>query len=44
MDGFTTLTYNGGHLVDVLLPLAVLAGMTVILFIIAIPRFKYQVD
>ncbi len=25
-------------------PLGVLAGMTVVLFLIAIPRFKYQVD
>jgi ABC-2 type transport system permease protein len=44
MDGFTALTYRGAHLVDVWVPLAVLAGMTVVLFLIAIPRFKYQVD
>jgi ABC-2 type transport system permease protein len=44
MDGFTALTYNGAHLADIWLPLAVLAGMTVILFLIAIPRFRYQVD
>jgi ABC-2 type transport system permease protein len=44
MDGFTALTYHGAHLVDILVPLAVLAGMTVLLFIIAIPRFHYQVD
>jgi ABC-2 type transport system permease protein len=44
MDGFTALTYNEAHLADIWLPLAVLAGMTVILFLIAIPRFRYQVD
>jgi ABC-type multidrug transport system permease subunit len=44
MDGFTALTYKGAHLVDVLVPLAVLLGMTVVAFIIAIPRFRYQVD
>jgi ABC-type transport system involved in multi-copper enzyme maturation permease subunit len=44
MDGFTALTYRGAHLGDILLPLGVLSGMTVVLFLIAIPRFKYQVD
>lgn len=44
MDGFTALTYNGAHLADILLPLAVLSGMTLVLFLIAIPRFRYQVD
>ena len=44
MDGFTALTYNGAHLADIWLPLAVLLGMTLVLFLIAIPRFKYQVD
>ncbi len=44
MDGFTALTYNGAHLVDILIPLAVLLGMTVVAFLIAIPRFRYQVD
>jgi ABC-2 type transport system permease protein len=44
MDGFTALTYNGATLVNILVPLAVLAGMTVVLFLIAIPRFRYQVD
>ena len=44
MDGFTALTYKGAHLVDILVPLAVLLGMTVVLFLVAIPRFKYQVD
>jgi ABC-type multidrug transport system permease subunit len=44
MDGFTALTYHGAHLVDILVPLAVLVGMTVLLFLIAIPRFRYQVD
>lgn len=44
MDGFTALTYGGAHLVDILVPLVVLLGMTVLFFLIAIPRFKYQVD
>jgi len=44
MDGFTALTYNGAILVDIWVPLAVLTGMTIVLFLIAIPRFKYQVD
>jgi ABC-type multidrug transport system permease subunit len=44
MDGFTALTYEGAHLADIWVPLAVLLGMTVLAFIIAIPRFRYQVD
>jgi ABC-2 type transport system permease protein len=43
MDGFTALTYNGAHLGDILIPLGVLLGMTIVFFLIAIPRFKYQV-
>jgi ABC-type multidrug transport system permease subunit len=44
MDGFTALTYNGAHLADILIPLSVLVGMTVLFFLIAIPRFRFQVD
>jgi ABC-2 type transport system permease protein len=44
MDGFTALTYHGAHLADIWLPLVVLIGMTVVLFLIAIPRFRYHVD
>jgi ABC-type multidrug transport system permease subunit len=44
MDGFTALTYRGAHLANVLVPLAVLLGMAVVAFIIAIPRFRYHVD
>jgi ABC-2 type transport system permease protein len=44
MDGFTALTYRGAHLMDIWLPLAVLIGMTVVFFVLAIPRFRYQVD
>ena len=44
MDGFTALTYQGAHLADILLPVAVLVGMTVVAFLIAIPLFRYQVD
>ncbi len=44
MDGFTALTYNGAHLADILLPMGVLLAMTIVFFLIAIPRFKFQVD
>jgi ABC-type multidrug transport system permease subunit len=44
MQGFTALTYNGAHLADIWISLAVLLGMTVLAFIIAIPRFRYHVD
>jgi ABC-2 type transport system permease protein len=44
MDGFTALTYNGARLADILVPLAVLLGMAALFFLIAIPRFRYQVD
>jgi ABC-type multidrug transport system permease subunit len=44
MDGFTALTYEGAHLADVWVPLAVLLGMAVLAFVIAIPRFRYQVE
>ncbi len=43
MDGFTALTYHQAHLVNILLPLGVLLGMTIVLFLIAVPRFRYQV-
>lgn len=44
MDGFTALTYHGAHLVNIIVPLGVLIGMTVVFFLIAIPRFRYYVD
>ncbi len=44
MDGFTALTYKSAHLVDILVPLGVLSCMTVVLFLIAVPRFRYSVD
>lgn len=44
MDGFTALTYEGAHLADIWVPLAVLLGMTIVAFLIAIPRFRYLVD
>ncbi len=44
MDGFTRLTYEGGRLADIWIPLSVLAGMTVAAFLIAIPRFRYSVE
>jgi ABC-2 type transport system permease protein len=44
MDGFTALTYEGAHLADIWLQLVVLLGMTVVAFISAIRRFRYQVE
>jgi ABC-type multidrug transport system permease subunit len=44
MDGFTALTYEGAHLADVWVPLVVLLGMAVVAFVVAIPRFRYQVE
>jgi ABC-type multidrug transport system permease subunit len=44
MDGFTALTYEGAHLADIWVSLAILLGMTIVAFLIAIPRFRYQVD
>ncbi len=44
MDGMTALTYRGAHLGDVLVPLAVLVGMALVAFAIAIPRLRYEVQ
>jgi ABC-type multidrug transport system permease subunit len=44
MDGFTALTYHGAHLADIWLPIVVLIGLTIVFFLIAIPRFRYHVD
>lgn len=44
MDAFTQLTYEGAVLQDIMIPVAVLLGMTVVAFLIAIPRFRYDVD
>jgi ABC-2 type transport system permease protein len=44
MDGMTALTYEGAHLGNVLVPLGVMLGMAVLAFVVAIPRFRYQVD
>jgi ABC-2 type transport system permease protein len=44
MDGARSLVYEGGHLTEIVLPLAVLLGLALVSFLIAIPRFRYQVD
>jgi ABC-type multidrug transport system permease subunit len=44
MEGATSLVYEGGHLPDILLPLGVLLGLALTCFLIAVPRFRYQVD
>jgi ABC-2 type transport system permease protein len=42
MDGFTALTYERATLGDVWIPILVLLGMSLLGFLIAIPRFEYQ--
>jgi ABC-2 type transport system permease protein len=44
MDGFTALTYEGARLADIWVPIGVLLGIALLAFLIAIPRFRYQVD
>jgi ABC-2 type transport system permease protein len=44
MDGSATLIYDGGRIADIWLPLVVLLALAVVAFLIAIPRFHYQVD
>ncbi len=42
MDGFHTLLYNQGGLPDVLLPVGVLLVGAVVLFVIAVARFRFD--
>jgi ABC-type multidrug transport system permease subunit len=42
MDGFTTLLFYGGGLVDVLVPVGVLLALTAGLFAFGITRFTYE--
>lgn len=42
MDAFHELIFYGGGLPDVVVPVAVLLAMTVVLFVIALPRFRYD--
>jgi ABC-2 type transport system permease protein len=44
MEAFTKLTYQGAGLGDIWGQLLVLAGFTVVAFILAIPRFTYTLD
>lgn len=44
MEGFNALIFNDARLEDILISLAVLVGMTMVAFVIAIPRFRYKVD
>ncbi len=41
MDGFNSLIFYGGSLVDVLLPIAVLLGVTAVLFAYGASHFKF---
>jgi len=42
MDGYHDLFFNNGGLADVTVPVLVLLAMSAVLFIVAIPRFKYE--
>jgi ABC-2 type transport system permease protein len=42
MDGFNQLAFFQGGLGDVLLPIGVLLAMSVVFFVIAVSRFKYE--
>jgi ABC-2 type transport system permease protein len=42
MDGFNALIFNSGGLEDVVVPMLVLLGLSAVLFIIGISRFKYE--
>src|SRR5690606_2572942 len=42
MDGFAELVFYNGTLADVLLNIAVLCAATVVLFVLAVMRFKYE--
>jgi ABC-2 type transport system permease protein len=42
MDGFRSVIFNGGGLAEVALPVGVLLGATVVLFFLAVRRFKYE--
>jgi ABC-2 type transport system permease protein len=42
MDGFNELIFYSGTLADVLLPIAVLAAMTLAFFAVAVFRFRYE--
>lgn len=42
MDGFNTIIYRSGGVGDVLLPVAVLLGAALVMFFIAVRRFRYD--
>lgn len=44
MDGFLALTYQGARLPDVALQLVVLLAISVLAFLVSIPRFQYELD
>jgi ABC-type multidrug transport system permease subunit len=44
MEGFTALTYEGARLGDIWVPLTVLLAIALVGFLVAIPRFRYQVE
>jgi ABC-2 type transport system permease protein len=44
MEGFTALTYEGARLGDIWVPLTVLFAIALVGFLVAIPRFRYQVE
>ena len=42
MDGYHDLFFNNGGIEDVIVPVLVLLAASVVLFIVAIPRFKFE--
>ena len=42
MDGFNALFFNSGVLEDVIVPVLVLLGLSVMPFIIGFSRFRYE--
>ncbi len=42
MDGYHDLLFNNGGVEYVIVPVLVLLAMSVVLFIVGIPRFKYE--
>jgi ABC-2 type transport system permease protein len=42
MDGYHDLFFNNGGLEDVIVPVPVILSISAVLFIVAIPRFKFE--
>ncbi|MCA9910101.1 MAG: ABC transporter permease, partial [Anaerolineae bacterium] len=42
MDSYSSLIFHGGGLADVLLPLGVLAALTIVFFLLGVVRFRIE--